>query len=137
MIAAFVPLLMLQDGAGPRKTLELLGFSSSFGMTVAAVGLFAAVRSTWGARAFHGFARSAGVALGAGALAAIVGRGLAAALQPDALVAGAAVAVLVAIVVVTLFAVSIWIGDRQSARLVLARLPRRVRTPMTRRGPEE
>jgi hypothetical protein len=77
------------------------------------------------------------VALGAGALAAIVGRALAAALQPDGLVAGAVVAVLVAFVVVTLCGASIWIGDRQSARLVLARLPSRFRSGKTRRGPTQ
>jgi hypothetical protein len=37
------------------------------------------------------------------------------------------VAVLVAVVVVTMCAVSIWVGDRESARLALARLPWRAR----------
>jgi len=137
LIAALGPLLILHEDAGPRRTLELLGLSSSFGMTVAAVGLFAAVRRAWGARAFRGFGRSAVVALGAGAFAAIVGRGLAAALRPDGLAAGAVVAVLVAFVVVALCGVSIWIGDRQSARLVLARLPSRARSEMTRGGPTQ
>jgi putative peptidoglycan lipid II flippase len=122
-IAAIVPLLTLQEDAGPRETLLTLGLASSFGMTVAAVGLFVAVRRTWGARAFRGFARSAVVALGAGAFSAIVGRGLAAVLHPDELVAGAVLAVMVAAVVVALFACSIWVGDRDSARLALAKLP--------------
>ena len=122
-IAAIVPLLTLQEDAGPRETLLTLGLASSFGMTVAAVGLFVAVRRTWGARAFRGFARSAVVALGAGAFSAIVGRGLAAVLHPDGLVAGAVLAVVVAAVVVALFACSIWVGDRDSARLALAKLP--------------
>jgi putative peptidoglycan lipid II flippase len=122
-IAAIVPLLTLQEDAGPRETLLTLGLASSFGMTVAAVGLFVAVRRTWGARAFRGFARSAVVALGAGAFSAIVGRGLAAVLHPDGLVAGAVLAVMVAAVVVALFACSIWVGDRDSARLALAKLP--------------
>jgi putative peptidoglycan lipid II flippase len=127
LIAAVVPLLALQGETGPRNTLFWLGLSSSFGMTVAAVGLFVAVRRTWGAKALRGFGRSAVVALGAGAVSATVGRGLVAVLRPDGLVAGAVVAVLVAVVVVTMCAVSIWVGDRESARLALARLPWRAR----------
>ena len=122
-IAAIVPLLMLQDDAGPRRTLLLLGLASSLGMTVAAVGLFVAVRRAWGPKAFRGFGRSAGVALGASVLSAAGGRSLAAALHQEGLVAGAVVAALVAVVVVTFFAGVIWIGDRGSARLALAKLP--------------
>jgi putative peptidoglycan lipid II flippase len=127
LIAALVPLVVLQDDAGPGETLRLLGLASSFGMTVAAVGLFVAVRGSWGAKAFRGFGRSAAVALGAGALSAVLGRGLAAALDPKGLAAGAVVSVLVAVVVVTLCAASIWVGDRDSARLALARFPGRAR----------
>ena len=126
-IAALVPLLVLQPGAGPRNTLLLLGLASSFGMTVAAVGLFVAVRRAWGVEAFRGFGRSAAVALGAGIFSAIVGRALAAALHPDGLAGGALVAVLVAILVVALCALWIWIGDRQAARLALAKLRGRSR----------
>src|SRR5665647_321632 len=122
-IAAIVPLLMLQGDAGPRRTLLLLGLASSLGMTVAAVGLFVAVRRVWGPKAFRGFGRSAGVALGASVLSAAAGRSLAAALHQEGLVAGAVVAALVAVVVVTFFAGVIWIGDRGSARLALAKLP--------------
>jgi putative peptidoglycan lipid II flippase len=122
-IAAIGPLLMLQPDAGPRSTLLLLGLASSFGMTVAAVGLFVAVRRTWGAQAFRGFGRSAGVALGAGAFSAMVGRGLAGLLHADGLVGGAVLAVLVAVIVITVYAVSIWSADRDSARLALAKLP--------------
>jgi hypothetical protein len=92
-------------------------------MTMAAVGLFLAVRRAWGAPAFRGFGRSAAVGLGAGAFSAAVGRGLASAMSPTGLVAGAGVAALVAIVVAAVFAGGIWIGDRGSARLALARLP--------------
>jgi putative peptidoglycan lipid II flippase len=126
-IAAMAPLLVLQPQAGPRSTLLALGFASSFGMTVAAVGLWVAVRRTWGAKAFQGFGRTAAVALGAGLFSAGVGRGLAALLQPGGLVAGAVVAGLVAIVVAALFAASIWAGDPDSARLALAKLPGRPR----------
>jgi hypothetical protein len=100
-------------------------------MTVAAVGLFVAVRRAWGAKAFRGFGRSAAVALVAGVLSAILGHALAAVLDPRGLVAGAVVAGLVAVIVATLCAASIWIGDRDSARLVLARLPGRARQQMT------
>jgi putative peptidoglycan lipid II flippase len=122
-IAALVPLLVLQADAGPRSTLLALGFASSFGMTVAAVGLLAAVRRAWGAQAFRGFGRSAVVGLAAGAFSAAVGRGLAAAMDPAGLLSGAAVATLVAVVVALVFAAGIWVGDRGSARLALARLP--------------
>jgi putative peptidoglycan lipid II flippase len=127
-IAAIAPLLMLHDGAGPRKTLLMLGLASSFGMTVAAAGLFVAVRRSWGASAFRGFGRTAAVALTGGLLSAILGRALAASLDAHGLAAGALVAVLVAVVVVSLCAASIWVGDRGSARLVLARLRRRARS---------
>ena len=127
LIAAIVPLVTLHDDAGPRNTLQLLGFSSSLGMTVAAVGLFVAVHRAWGPRSFTGLGRSAAVALGAGALSAAAGRGIAGSLDPRGLAAGAAVAMLVAIAVVTFCAALIWIGDRQSARLVLDKLRRGAR----------
>jgi putative peptidoglycan lipid II flippase len=126
-IAAIVPLVTLPDNAGPRNTLQSLGLASSLGMTVAAVGLFVAVWRAWGRQASAGLGRSAVVALGSGALSAAAGRALAAVLHPDGLAAGGAVAVLVAIVVATLCAASIWIADRESALLVVARLPRRAR----------
>jgi len=127
LIAAVLPLLTLQADAGPGDTLRVLGLASSLGMTVAAVGLFVAVRRTWGASAFPGFGRTAVVAVGAGVLVAAAGRGLAGLLHPDGLIAGAAVALAVAVAVVTLFAGSIWVADRESARLVLDRLPSRPR----------
>jgi putative peptidoglycan lipid II flippase len=86
-----------------------------------------AVCRAWGPQASAGLGRSAVVAIGSGALWATAGRGLATVLHPDGLAAGGAVAVLVAIVVAALCAVSIWIADRESARLVIARLPRRAR----------
>jgi putative peptidoglycan lipid II flippase len=124
LVAAVVPLVVLHGEVGPRKTLQSLGLASSFGMTVAALGLLVAVRRGWGPHAFQGLGRSAVVALGSGALAASVGRGIAGSLQPHGLAAGATVAVLVAIVVVTLCVLSIWVGDRGSARLVMAKLRR-------------
>ena len=124
LIAALVPLAILRPGAGPRSTLLVLGLASSVGMTAAACGLFVAVRRAWGATAFPGFGRSALVACAAGVFAAVAGRLLAAALNPGGLVGGAVVAALVAVVVATLFAALIWFGDRGSARLALAKLPR-------------
>jgi putative peptidoglycan lipid II flippase len=127
LIAAVVPLIVLHEGAGPRNTLQSLGLASSFGMTVAAIGLLVAVHRAWGPQTFRGLGRSAAVALGSGALCAAAGRGIAGSLAPHGLAAGAAVAVLVAIAVVTLCAGSIWIGDRESALLVATKLRRRAR----------
>ena len=127
LIAASVPLVVLSDDAGPRNTLLSLGLASSVGMTVAAVGLVVAVRGSWGPKALQGLGRTAAVALGAGVLSATAGRGLAAALRPDGLTAGALVALLVAVVVVTMCAISIWIGDRQAVRLAIAKV--RTRQP--------
>ena len=127
LIAAIVPLLVLHDGAGPRNTLQSLGLASSFGMTAAAIGLVVAVRRAWGPRAFWGFGRTAGVALGAGAVAATVGRVIAAWVHPEGLAAGAVVAVLVSVAVATLCAILIWVGDRESAQLVVATIRRRSR----------
>jgi putative peptidoglycan lipid II flippase len=123
LIAAIAPLLLLNSGAGPRDTLLVLGLASSAGMTVAAVGLLVSVRRSWGAGVFRGLGRTAVVALGAGTFSAVVGRGLAAALPARGLVAGAGVCVLVALSVVALCAFSLWVGDRESARLAVARLP--------------
>jgi putative peptidoglycan lipid II flippase len=122
LIAAAGPLVLLHDDAGPGTTLQSLGLASSFGMTVAATGLFVAVHRQWGPQAFRGFGRSAMVAVGSGALAATGGRALAGTLHPQGLAAGAGVAVLVATAVVTFCAVSIWVGDNESARLVMAKV---------------
>jgi len=127
LIAAAVPLLVLTGDAGPASTLLWLGLASSFGMTVAAVGLLVAVRRAWGAKAFRRFTRSAVVALVAGVFAATLGRGITAVLHPSGLVGASVAAVLVAIAVAALFAGSIWAGDRDSARLALAKLPGRPR----------
>jgi putative peptidoglycan lipid II flippase len=123
LIAAAVPLLTLEAGAGPHRTLLWLGLASSLGMTVAAVALFVAVRRAWGPGTFQGLGRGGAAALGAWALSAIAGRSLAALLDPGGLATGAASAVLVAFVVMILFAAMIWVADRESARLALARLP--------------
>jgi len=137
LIAAVVPLVALQDDAGPRNTLQWLGFASSFGMTVAGAGLFVAVRGAWGPQAFQGLGRSAMVAVGSGVLSAAVGRGIAERLDPHGIAAGAAVTVLVMMVVLTLSAASVWIGDNESARLVLAKVRRPARREMTRRDSAE
>lgn len=125
IVAAIVPALILRENAGPRNTLLWLGSASSIGMTLTALGLLASVRRTWGPEGVRGLGRSSVVALGGGVLAATVGRALAALLHPDGLLAGAAVAVLVALVVVAVCAVLIWIGDRESARFARGRLSRR------------
>ena len=137
LIAAVVPLVALQDDAGPRNTLQWLGFASSFGMTVAGAGLYVAVRGAWGPQAFQGLGRSAMVAVGSGVLSAAVGRGIAERLDPHGIAAGAAVTVLVMMVVLTLSAASVWIGDNESARLVLAKVRRPARREMTRRDSAE
>jgi len=127
LIAAIVPVLVVQGNAGPRDTLLVLGVASSCGMTVTAAGLSVEVRRAWGPNALPGLGRSAILGLGAGVFSAAVARSLAAVLDPRGLVAGAAVAVLVALVAVTLCAVSLWVVDRESTRLVLAKLSRRPR----------
>jgi hypothetical protein len=96
-------------------------------MTVAAVGLLVAVHRAWGPQVGQGLVRSAVVAVGSGALSAAVGRAIAGNLHPLGLATAATVTVMVAIAVLTLYAVSIWIGDRESARLVAGKLRRRAR----------
>ena len=125
LIAAAVPLVMLRDGTGPRETLQSLGLASSLGMTVAAIGLLVAVHRAWGSQVGRGFGRSAVVALGAGALSAAAGRVIAGSLHPHGLATAATVAALVAVSVLALYAVSIWIGDRESVRLMAAQFRRR------------
>ena len=111
--------------------MQSLGFASSLGMTIAAIGLFFAVRNAWGPKAFDGLARTATVAVGSGVFTAAVGRAVADLLDPRGLAAGGAVAVLVALGVLTLSAVAIWFGDNGSARMVLARVRRPARREMT------
>ena len=130
LIAAALPLMVLRDGAGPRDTLQSLGVASSLGMTAAAIGLALAVRAAWGSQAFRGLGRSAVVGVGSGVLSAGVGRAIALGLDPQGLAGGAAVVVLVTVAVLTLCVVSIWFGDNESARAVLARLRRRARREM-------
>jgi putative peptidoglycan lipid II flippase len=127
LIAAAVPLALLRGDAGPRNTLQSLGFASSLGMTVAAIGLLVAVHRAWGPQVGQGLVRSAVVGVGSGALSAAVGRAIAGDLHPLGLATAATVTVMVAIAVLTLYAVSIWIGDRESARLVAAQLRRSAR----------
>jgi len=127
LIAAAVPLALLRGDAGPRNTLQSLGLASSLGMTVAAAGLLIAVHRAWGPQVGQGLVRSAVVAVGSGALSAAVGRAIAGNLHPLGLATAATVTVMVAIAVLTLYAVSIWIGDRESARLVAGKLRRRAR----------
>lgn len=132
LIAAAVPLVVLHDHAGPRSTLQSLGLASSLGMTIAASGLFFAVRKAWGPKSFQGLARTATVAVGSGVLTAAVGRAVADLLDPRGLAAGGAVTVLVALGVLILSAVSIWFGDNGSARMVLSRVRRPARREMTK-----
>ena len=127
LIAAVVPLVTLHDGAGPRNTLQSLGFASSVGMTIAAIGLAVAVHRAWGPRPFTGLGRGAAVALGSGAISAAAGRALAENLHPTGLVSGASVALVVAFAVVILYAATMWVGDPGSARLVAARVGRMAR----------
>jgi putative peptidoglycan lipid II flippase len=131
LIAAALPVVVLHDHSGPRRTLQSLGLASSLGMTIAAIGLFFAARNAWGPKAFHGLARTATVAVGSGLLTAAVGRTVADLLDPRGLAAGGAVAVLVALGVLTLSAVAIWFGDNGSARMVLARVRRPARRETT------
>ena len=127
LIAAVVPLVTLHDGAGPRNTLQSLGFASSVGMTIAAIGLAVAVHRAWGPRPFTGLGRGAAVALGSGAISAAAGRALAENLHPTGLVSGASVALVVAFAVVILYAATMWVGDPGSARLVAAKVGRMAR----------
>ncbi|MEP7017076.1 MAG: lipid II flippase MurJ [Actinomycetota bacterium] len=127
LIAAVLPLVLLQNSAGPRKTLQSLGFASSLGMTIAAIALVVAVQRAWGPRTFRGLGRSAAVALGSGVFSAAAGRALAESLHPTGLVAGASVALVVAFAVMTVCVASIWVGDPESARLVAAKLRRGAR----------
>jgi len=127
LIAAVVPLALLRGDAGPRNTLQSLGLASSLGMTVAAVVLLFAVHRAWGPQMGQGLVRGAVVAVGSGALSAAGGRAIAGNLHPLGLATAATAAVMVTIAVLTFFAASIWIGDRESARLAAAPLRRRAR----------
>ncbi len=130
LVAAVVPLVVLGDGAGPVRTLRVLGLASAGGMTLAAVLLAVLVRRAWGPQAFAGSGRTlvgvvVGGACGAG-VAALLGRAVAADHTAGLLriVAGGLVVGAVAMVVAGAVLGAV---DRSAAGIVLARLARRTR----------
>ncbi len=71
VVAAVVPLVLLGPGDGPVRTLQVLGWSSSAGMTLSALVLVSLLAAGWGHGALErlGPATIAGVALVAGSFA--------------------------------------------------------------------
>jgi len=125
LIAGSVPLALVPPGAEPAKALIVLGVASSVGMTVAALDLLAATARSWGTEALSGLRRTTVVAVGSALVAAALGTALARVWTVDELLPAVLQGVVVGLVSVTVTAVLVALGDRETARSTLARVRRR------------
>ncbi|WP_306512415.1 murein biosynthesis integral membrane protein MurJ [Janibacter hoylei] len=64
LVAAGLPVLLLEPGAGPERTLVVLGAASSLGMWAAGAGLVVRVRHDWGRQALQRLTTSLVLAIG-------------------------------------------------------------------------
>ncbi|MGZ4697611.1 MAG: murein biosynthesis integral membrane protein MurJ [Oryzihumus sp.] len=126
LVAALWPLLALTGPTEPTRTLRTLGIASSAGMTLTAVLLLVAVHQAWGAPALRGLPRTLVAALVAAVLSVAPGRVLAAALPTRALLPSVLVGLLVAAVTSLVFVAVLALADRETGRLLTARLRTRV-----------
>lgn len=127
LVAALVPLALALHESDPVRRLVVIGLASSAGMTLAAAGLLAAVRSAWPGTALAGLGRTiagsvvaaaAGGAVGAGVDRLLpAGGGAVGAVGVGVLAGGVAVAVVLAVLAVL---------DRSAVSALATRL-RRVR----------
>ncbi|WP_185746121.1 murein biosynthesis integral membrane protein MurJ [Oryzihumus leptocrescens] len=126
LVAALWPLLALTGPTEPTRTLRTLGVASSAGMTLTGVLLLVAVRQAWGAPALRGLPRTLVAALVAAVVSVAPGRVLADALPTRGLLPSVLVGVLVASVTVVVFVAVLALADRETGRLLTARLRSRV-----------
>lgn len=105
LLAALVPLLVVDPGDGSRQTLRVLGWSSSAGMILSALALLVLVRRAWGPLPGTGrLSRTAATTLVTGAVAAMAGRLAVTALDPGGLLSAVLAAVVAAVAVLLVFA---------------------------------
>jgi putative peptidoglycan lipid II flippase len=123
-VGSVVVVLGLVDAGStdPKRTLLGLGLASTVGMTVAGVLLIWGVLRARGGASLAGLARALGVAVGAAALALVVGR-----LVTDATLAAGVgrslvAALLGSVVTTAVLAVVVLAADRGDARALLTRL---------------
>jgi len=126
LVAAVWPLLALAGPTEPTRTLRTLGVASSAGMTLTGVLLLVAVRQAWGTPALRGLPRTLVAALVAAVVSVAPGRVLAAALPTRGLLPSVLAGVLVAAVTVVVFVAVLALADRETGRLLIARLRTRV-----------
>lgn len=126
-VAALVPVTLLGAGAGPRRTLTVLGIGSSLGMSLSAVALVVLTHRAWGPAALAGGARSAVAVLLGAPLAAFVGRLVADRPDRPGVVLAVAWGVLVMMVVTVVLGVVIAAVDREILHQVTRRVRRRER----------
>lgn len=120
LLAVAIPLVAALGAVDTARTLRWIGIGSSIGMTLAAAGLVALVRSAWGPSATAGVVRTGLAALGATVLAA----GLAGSIRqvlPSADSAGEAIAagLVVAACGALIYLLWMWVLDAGSLRLVV------------------
>ncbi|HEX8972806.1 lipid II flippase MurJ, partial [Oryzihumus sp.] len=126
LVAAVWPLLALTGPTEPTRTLRTLGVASSAGMTLTGVLLLVAVRQAWGAPALRGLPRTLVAALVAAVVSVAPGRALATALPTRGLLPSVLAGVLVTAVTVVVFVAVLALADRDTGRLLTARLRSRV-----------
>ena len=117
LVAAVVPVLVLDEGAGAHRTLVVLGLAMTLGMWVAGAGLLVRVRHDWGPAALAGLPRTLVLALLALGLGLAVHR-LAHGHWPEDALAATLVGALAAVVVAgVVLLVGLWIDPTARARV--------------------
>nr|WP_277628282.1 lipid II flippase MurJ [Arsenicicoccus dermatophilus] len=124
-LALVVPLLATRTGAGATQVLVALGVGSSVGMTVAALGLLAAVRAAWGEAGVRGVGRGLVAAVPVVALGGLAGRALGSALPaPTGAWTAVAIGIACAAAASAVWATMVWLLDREAARSLVRRVSR-------------
>ncbi|KNX37342.1 murein biosynthesis integral membrane protein MurJ [Luteipulveratus halotolerans] len=127
LVAAVVPLVLVSDGSGSRSALSVLGWSSTAGMTLAALLLVGLVTRAWGRHATAPALRTAGASVVAGIVGGAVGTTVAHHLDAASVVGAIASGVVVAAAAAAVYATVLLVADSSSARMVRDRLrPARV-----------
>ena len=124
LTAAVVPLVVVSDDAGSRSALSVLGWSSTAGMTLAALLLVVLVTRAWGGLATAPAARTAAAALLAGLVAAGVGTGIAHLINVSSVVGAVVAGVVAAAGTLIVYATVLLVADSSSARMLRDRLRR-------------
>lgn len=124
LVAAVVPLVLVREPVGSARALEVLGWSSTAGMTLSALLLLVVVSRVWGAGAVTAAGRTAVAALLAAVAAALLGRAFAERVGGEGLWAAVGSGLVAGGVTVVVFAAIALRADPGLARLLRGRVSR-------------